>query len=113
MCSSRPKFICFFASGVRKCLRSESYSIAIDADLRLKENSEPAQLNVSTKKKVAPKPPILSTAVKKKPFLPSPVKVTEIRARVNEKIQNNDQSVITAITRKTWLDEKMKTGAVA
>ena len=87
--------------------------ISINADVRLKEFSEPPAVNASTKKKTAPKPPILSTAVKSKQFAPDPVKVSEIRTRVNEKIQNGEAGVIVAITRKSWLDEELKTGAAA
>ena len=87
--------------------------IAIDAAIRLKENSEAEELSASTKKKIAPKPPILSSAVKKKPFVPDPVKVSEIRARVNEKKETDENSVIMAITRKEWLDPELKTGVPA
>ena len=87
--------------------------IAIDANIRLREHYEPETLNASTKKKTAPKPPVLSTAVKKKTFIPNPVKISEIRARVEEKKETDEQSVVVAITRKSWLDEELKTGVIA
>lgn len=84
--------------------------MSIEVNIKLKEYAEPEKLNPSTGKRQAPKPPVLSTAIKAKPFLPDPVKVSEIRTRIKEKIENDENAVVVAITRKDWLDEGLKTG---